>query len=83
LCFSFFLSPSPAATYIFTAPTCTATIISLEACALYAEFQDFIPRFNKILLESKASNGHAERGGYGEPATRYHTGTLSLSSEGS
>jgi len=33
--FSFFLSASTAATYIFTAPTtCTTTIITLEPCAL-------------------------------------------------
>jgi hypothetical protein len=46
----FFLSASTAATYIFTAPTCTTTIISLEPCALNAEFQHFILRFNKISL---------------------------------
>jgi len=27
------------AAYIFTAPTCKATIISLESCALNADFQ--------------------------------------------
>jgi hypothetical protein len=47
---SFFLSASTAATYIFTAPSCTTTIITLEPCALNAEFQHFIPRFNKISL---------------------------------
>jgi hypothetical protein len=31
---SFFLSSSTAATYIFTAPNCTTTIIGLEPCAL-------------------------------------------------
>jgi hypothetical protein len=31
---SYFLSASTAATYIFTAPTCTTTIITLEPCAL-------------------------------------------------
>ncbi len=36
--------------YIFTAPTCTATIMSLQPCALNAHFQHFIPRFNKISL---------------------------------
>jgi hypothetical protein len=40
-------------TYIFT-PTCTITIISfepsLEPSPLNAEFQHFIPRFNKISL---------------------------------
>jgi hypothetical protein len=48
---SFFLSASTAATYIFTATTtCTTTIIMLEPCALNAEFQHFIPRFNKISI---------------------------------
>jgi hypothetical protein len=47
-CLSFFLSASTAATYIFTAPNCTSTIISLEPCALNAEFQHFILRFHKI-----------------------------------
>ncbi len=50
---SFFLSSSTAATYIFTAPTCTITIITLEPCALNAEFQNFIPRFNKNSLLSR------------------------------
>jgi hypothetical protein len=44
------VSASTAATYIFTAPTCTTTIITLEPCALNAEFQHFILRFNKISL---------------------------------
>ncbi len=49
--FPFFLSASTAATNSFTAPTCTTTIITyLEPCALNAEFQHFIPRFNKISL---------------------------------
>jgi hypothetical protein len=47
---SFFLSASTAATYIFTARTCTTTIISLEPCALNAKFQHFILRFNKMSL---------------------------------
>jgi hypothetical protein len=47
-CLSFFLSASTAATYIFTAPTCTVTITTLECSALNAEFQHFIPRFDKI-----------------------------------
>jgi hypothetical protein len=38
------------AAYIFTAPTCKATIINLEPCALNADFQHFIPRFNQIFL---------------------------------
>ncbi len=49
-CLSFFLSASTAATYIFTAPTSTGTIVTLEPGALNAEFQHFIPRFNKISL---------------------------------
>jgi hypothetical protein len=49
-CLSFILSASTAATNIFTAPTCTTTIITLEPCALNAEFQHFILRFNKISL---------------------------------
>jgi hypothetical protein len=47
---SFFLS---ATTYIFTAPTCTTTIITLEPCALSGEFQRFILRFNKFSLLSQ------------------------------
>jgi hypothetical protein len=47
-CLSFFFSASTVAAYIFTAPTCKVTIISLEPCALNAYFQHFIPRFNKI-----------------------------------
>ncbi len=45
----FFLSASTGATYIFTTPTCTTTIITSN-CALNAEFQHFIPRFNKTSL---------------------------------
>jgi hypothetical protein len=36
--------------YIFTAPTYATTIITLEPCALNAEFQHFILKFNKISL---------------------------------
>jgi hypothetical protein len=36
--------------YIFASPTFTTTIISLEHCALNAEFQHFILRFNKMWL---------------------------------
>ncbi len=39
---SIFLSASTAATYIFTAPNCTSTIISLEPCTANAEYQRFI-----------------------------------------
>jgi hypothetical protein len=52
-CFSFFLSTSTVATHNFISPTYIATIISLEPYALNAEFQHFIPRFNKIYLLSR------------------------------
>jgi hypothetical protein len=46
-----FLSASTAATYIFTAPTCTTIIFTaLEPCALNAEFHHFTLRFNRIPL---------------------------------
>jgi hypothetical protein len=41
---------STVGTYVFTVPTCTTTIITLEPCALNAEFQYFILRFDKICL---------------------------------
>jgi hypothetical protein len=47
-----FLFPSQlhfVATYIFTAPTYTTSIIILVPCALNAKFQHFILRCNKIL----------------------------------
>jgi len=48
---SLFLGASTVATYIFTAVViCTTIIIALEPCALNAEFQHFIPRFNKNFL---------------------------------
>jgi hypothetical protein len=47
---SFLWSTSTAATYIFTAPTCRTTIITLERCALNDEFQHFMLRCNKISL---------------------------------
>jgi hypothetical protein len=34
--------------YIFTDPNCTTTIVSLEPCALNAEYQHFILRFIKM-----------------------------------
>jgi hypothetical protein len=49
-CLFFFLSASTAATDIFSAPNCTTTIISLEPCALNAEYQHFILRFIKMSL---------------------------------
>jgi hypothetical protein len=42
--FSLGKASSTVAAYIFTAPTFKATIISLEPCALNADFQHFIPR---------------------------------------
>ncbi len=42
---SYFMSTSTLLAYIFTAPTCTTTIITLKPCALYAEFQHCIPKF--------------------------------------
>jgi hypothetical protein len=48
--FSCFLSACTAAIYIFTAPTCTTTIINTEPCALNVEFKHFIFRFYKISL---------------------------------
>jgi hypothetical protein len=45
-----FLSASIATTYIFTALNCTITIISLDSCALNAEFHHFILRFNKNIF---------------------------------
>ncbi len=52
---SFFLSAPKAVLhrYIFAALTYTTTIISLEPCALDAEFQHFILNFNKISLLRK------------------------------
>jgi hypothetical protein len=56
---SFFLSASIAATYIFTAPPYT-TKITLKPCALNAELQLLILRFNKISLRIPLEE---ERGG--------------------
>jgi len=47
-CRSFFLSSSTAATYIFTDPNCTITIITLGPCPFHAELQHFILRFIKM-----------------------------------
>jgi hypothetical protein len=56
---SFFLSASTGATYIFTTPTCTTTMVTSN-CALTAEFQDF----NKTSLlcrpHSKSQRGDKE-----------------------
>jgi hypothetical protein len=63
-----FVSASTAATYIFTAPTCRTTIITLEPCALNAEFQHFMLGFNKISLlcgylwSERGDSGWKQRG---------------------
>jgi hypothetical protein len=59
------LSASTSATHMFTAPTCTTTIISFEPCALSVEFQHFIPRFNKIslLCGPHSNRGYRVKGG--------------------
>jgi len=53
---------STATTYIFTAPTSRTTIITLEPCALNAEFQHFILDFIKF----PCFVGTTERGARGE-----------------
>jgi len=70
---SFFLSASTAARYYtFTAPpTCTTTIITLEPCALSAEFQHFIPRFNQISLPLRTWLKEGDRGGERRPKDSY------------
>jgi hypothetical protein len=52
-CLSFYMSDSIVATYTFTTPTCTTTIITFKPCALDVEFQHFILRFNQISLLCK------------------------------
>ncbi len=49
--------------YIFTAPTCTIPTITLEPCAVNAEFQHFILRFNKnfLTLQIPLKEGMKER----------------------
>jgi hypothetical protein len=59
--FSNFLNAFTTATYIFIAPTCTTTIITLEPYALNVEFQHFIPIFNKI----SSFCGYSETGVWG------------------
>jgi hypothetical protein len=72
-CLSFFLSASAAATYIFTALNSTTTIISLEPCALNAEYQHFILRFIKMSL---LCGYHSKRGWgvKGDPKTGWRVG---------
>jgi hypothetical protein len=75
LSLSLFLSASTDATYIFTAPTCTSTIITLETCASTAELQRFIPRF---ILKIPYFAYLTQRGDRGErrPKDRVKTGWL-------
>jgi len=50
------------ATYIFTAPTYTTTIITLEPCALNAEFQHFILKISLLCkYHWKRESGVKER----------------------
>jgi hypothetical protein len=65
------LSVSIAVTYIFIALTCTITIVTLEPCALKAEFQYFILRFNKIPYFADVT----ERGDRGESTPKYRVKT--------
>jgi hypothetical protein len=51
---------------VFTAPICTTTIITLEPCALNAEFQHFIPRFNKTSSLKEGIGGWKEAQRQGE-----------------
>ncbi len=69
LFFPFFLRASTAATYIFTAPNCTITIMSLKPCALNAKFQHFILRFNKMsfILRIPLKEGIVGLGAQGGP----------------
>jgi hypothetical protein len=69
-CLSFFLSAFTAATYIFTAPNCTTTIISLELCALNGEYQHFIlscsiPSILRFIKMSLLCGYHWKRGDRG------------------
>jgi hypothetical protein len=56
---------STAATYFFTAPTSRTTIITLEPCALNAEFQHFILDFIKFpyFLDTTERGDRGEREG--------------------
>jgi hypothetical protein len=76
-CPSLFLSASTTTTtYIFTAPNCTTTIVSLEPCALNAEFQHFILRFNKNVFTLRIPLKEGIGGGERRPKDRVKTGWL-------
>ncbi len=64
---SVFLSTST--TCIFTTPICTTTIITLEPCALNAEFQHFILRFILMFLLSQYDWQRVWGGGVKERVT--------------
>jgi hypothetical protein len=57
------LSANTIATYILSAHTSTTIIITLEPCALNAEFQHFILRFNKNFVILRVSLKEEEIGG--------------------
>ncbi len=61
--------------YIFTAPSCQSTIISLEPCAFNAGFQHFILRFIKMsfTLQIPVKDGI---GGEKRPKDRVKIGLL-------
>jgi hypothetical protein len=74
-CLSFIVSASTAATHIFTVPNCTIIIIGLVPCAVNAEFQYFILRFNKNVFTLRIPL--KERiGGERRPKDRMKTGLL-------
>ncbi len=52
---------------IFTARTCTTITIILEPCALNAEFQHFILRFNKNFLTLQRPLEEGKMGGQSRP----------------
>jgi hypothetical protein len=69
------MSASTAATYIFTAPTCTTTIIGLEPCALMnAEYQPFHTEILLKCLYFANTTEREDRGVKGGPKTGQREG---------
>jgi len=64
----FILSALNAATYIFTGPTYSSTIITFNPFTLNAEFQHFIKRFNKFHHFADATE-RGDKGLKGGPKT--------------
>jgi hypothetical protein len=62
-CLSFLPERLHFCSYIFTDPTCTTIIITLEFCVLNAEFQHFILRFNQISLFCEYITKRGDKGG--------------------